>query len=431
MLDGLNIALLHYSCPPVVGGVEEILHRQASLFHRYFYVVKVLAGTGEQYTSDYQVELNPLLGSRHPSVLAAQRLLNEEKDSREVAELVSCLCDYLRKSLAGFDILIAHNVVSMAYNLPLTLAIRRLADEGALTIISWNHDSPYFYSAYPNRLDEEPWAVLKRPHPNIHYVAISETRHQQFRHLYGSGAAIQVIPDGIDPSEFFRLDPLTSRLIHEQRLFESDFVMVHPGRLHPRKNMEMSIRVTRAMHDKGIQAKLIITGAYDPHDAGTHDYHLRVTDLRRQLGLVNDVLILAGYRFKNGLKMTPDRIRMLDLYHIADVLFLPSRQEGFGIPLLEAGLIGLPVVCSSIPAFREIGGQEVCFIELDDSPKRIAGKIIDYVSGLQQGRLFRRVISDFTWDHIFVHKFLPLLEEVTRDHCSKQRSHRVLAENSP
>ena len=87
-------------------------------------------------------------------------------------------------------------------------------------------------------------------------------------------------------------------------------------------------------------------------------------------------------------------------------------------------MIGLPVVCSSIPVFREIGGQEVCFIALNDSPEQIAGRIIEYVGGLQHGRLFRRVISEFTWDHIFVHKVLPLLEEITRHRCDKPLSHK-------
>jgi glycosyltransferase involved in cell wall biosynthesis len=308
----------------------------------------------------------------------------------------------------------------MAYNLPLALAIRRLADEKALAIISWNHDSPYFYSDHLETLDQDPWAVLKRPHPGIHYVAISETRQQQFRRLYGSGASIQVIPDAVDPCEFLRLDPLTRRLVEEERLFESDFVMVHPGRLHPRKNMEMSIWVTRALQDIGTRAKLIITGASDTHESGSHDYYVTVTELRRRLRLEEDVLILAGYRFRDGLRITPDQVRMLDLYHIADVLFLPSRQEGFGIPLLEAGIIGLPIICSSIPVFQEIGGQEVCFIDLDDSPKRIARRLLDYVGGLPRSRLFRRVIKDFTWDHIFVKKVVPLLEEVTRHRCSER-----------
>jgi len=64
-----NIALLHYSCPPVVGGVEEIVRQQASLFHRHYLTVKILAGSGGQFAHEYRVEINPLLGSRNPKIL--------------------------------------------------------------------------------------------------------------------------------------------------------------------------------------------------------------------------------------------------------------------------------------------------------------------------------------------------------------------------
>ena len=46
----MNIAILHYTCPPIVGGVEEIVRQQASLFHRYHHIVKILAGEGNHFT---------------------------------------------------------------------------------------------------------------------------------------------------------------------------------------------------------------------------------------------------------------------------------------------------------------------------------------------------------------------------------------------
>lgn len=61
-----RIALLHYSCPPVVGGVEEIIRQQAALFHRYDHKVKVLAGDGGHFRDDFEIDINPLLSSRNP-----------------------------------------------------------------------------------------------------------------------------------------------------------------------------------------------------------------------------------------------------------------------------------------------------------------------------------------------------------------------------
>ncbi|MGH3930285.1 MAG: glycosyltransferase family 4 protein, partial [Pseudonocardiaceae bacterium] len=40
----------------------------------------------------------------------------------------------------------------------------------------------------------------------------------------------------------------------------------------------------------------------------------------------------------------------------ATALILPSREEGFGLPVLEAMATGVPVVCSDVPALREVSG---------------------------------------------------------------------------
>jgi glycosyltransferase involved in cell wall biosynthesis len=47
----------------------------------------------------------------------------------------------------------------------------------------------------------------------------------------------------------------------------------------------------------------------------------------------------------------------------AAVVAAPSRDEGFGLPLLEAQACGARVVCSDIPVFREIGGAAPVYAE--------------------------------------------------------------------
>ncbi len=52
-----------------------------------------------------------------------------------------------------------------------------------------------------------------------------------------------------------------------------------------------------------------------------------------------------------------DAGELVELYRGADVLLLPSRYEGFGLPVLEAMASGTPVVVSADAALREVAGD--------------------------------------------------------------------------
>ncbi len=50
----------------------------------------------------------------------------------------------------------------------------------------------------------------------------------------------------------------------------------------------------------------------------------------------------------------------------ARALVTASRDEGFGLPLVEAMVLGTPIVVSDIPIFREIGGDAALYAPADD-----------------------------------------------------------------
>jgi len=56
------------------------------------------------------------------------------------------------------------------------------------------------------------------------------------------------------------------------------------------------------------------------------------------------------------------------LLHGARALLFPSLSEGFGIPVAEALAMGVPVLASDIPAFREVGGEVPEFLDPLDGP---------------------------------------------------------------
>lgn len=80
---------------------------------------------------------------------------------------------------------------------------------------------------------------------------------------------------------------------------------------------------------------------------------------------------LLSQRIKNkGLAViTPDFLLDCDvsaLFHSATAFVLPSLEEGFGLPLLQAFAAGCPVICSDIPALREVGGNAVLYADPKD-----------------------------------------------------------------
>lgn len=63
-------------------------------------------------------------------------------------------------------------------------------------------------------------------------------------------------------------------------------------------------------------------------------------------------------------------------YARCETLIVPSQTEGFGLPVAEALLAGCRVVCSDIPAFREVGGEHCRFVTLGRDGEKAFGAAI-------------------------------------------------------
>ena len=140
-------------------------------------------------------------------------------------------------------------------------------------------------------------------------------------------------------------------------------------------------------------------------------YYRRLRYWIKELGLKENIAILAEYRFRDRKKLVPGRVFIRDLYLMADLLLMTSKDEGFGLPLLEAGMIKLPIACSDIPAFKELG-KGVCFFRLDEPPLFISGRIIEYLGRTDTCRMFRNVMGKYVWDVICRNEVIPFLREV-------------------
>ena len=110
----------------------------------------------------------------------------------------------------------------------------------------------------------------------------------------------------------------------------------------------------------------------------------------------------------------PDGLGEGDLpgfYRLADALLLPSREEAFGIPLLEAGLSGLPIFCSELEPLKALAGENATFFDPDGNPEEIAGRIAGRLQIDPLYRMRTRVRREYTWEALYKKQIAPLLEE--------------------
>ncbi len=196
-----------------------------------------------------------------------------------------------------------------------------------------------------------PWSVRRAQQ----VIAVSERTKRDLIELYHvPEERITVTPHGIDPA----FGP-GEEGAHDYLLFV--------GAIQERKNPLAALEAAQA-----VGLPLVVAGP-EREPALARELERRGADLR-------------GYVEKDELAA---------LYRGAAALVLPSRYEGFGLPVLEAMACGTPVVANPDPALKEVAGDAALYAEPGELPEAIR-RAID-----ERGRLvaagFARA-AGFSWD---------------------------------
>lgn len=320
----MRIAILHYSKPPTIGGVERVVGEQAAALRALGHEVEILTR-------------------------------NEWHDAK-------------------WDAVIVHNVFTMPFDLEWTRELLQLArTRRDIRWINWVHDVR--------------WAEKV---PQVVHVAVSEHRRSEYAKF--TKEAIHVIPNGCDAASVLGL---TER-VRSLKLEEAGLVLLQPTRFVRRKNIELGLRVLAELPEAGY----IVTAAPDPHQKDGTKYFRELKLLAKDLGVINRVLFL-------GEKASLSDNDVRSLYQMADALFFPSSQEGYGLPLIEAALHGVPVFCSRIPAHREVA-VGATFFKLTAAPKGIARKL-KACAAVKARQEQRRIMCRLSWERITRELLEPLL----------------------
>ncbi len=410
-----RVALIHYTTPPVIGGVESVLASQAHLLSVRGFDVHVLTGRGGPLGGRVRVHRLPLLDSRHRRVLAVTHELEQERVTPAFNSLTAQLHKALARALSGVDVCLAHNVLTMHKNLALTAALHQLAAQRLpVRLVAWCHDLAWTNSQYRPHLHQgKPWSLLGTAISGATYVAVSRERQRQMSAaLRLPESQIEVVPNGIDPAAFLHLTPVGRWLAETLRLWDQQIVLLMPVRITRRKQIEYALRVVAEMVRRELAVRLLVTGPLGAHNPRNRDYLEELRAVRRDLAVDEHVVFCAELPGPDGRGIAlSDRV-MTDLYLLADGLLLPSREEGFGLPLLEAGLARLPAFTSEIGPLREIGGDAIRTFDLDDPPAACAQQIIHGLMDDRGYRLRRRILAAYAWDVIMRDRIVPLLTQL-------------------
>ncbi len=139
------------------------------------------------------------------------------------------------------------------------------------------------------------------------------------------------IPEGLEPA--YHRPP------------ESEPRVLHIGSME-NKNLERHVRVAK---EAGVT--LVLVGALSPQQldlvaaiGGTVDYRGEVSDSE-----------------------------LASVYHSVDALLFASLSEGFGMPIIEAQAVGVPVVTSNLEPMIDVSGEAACLVDPVDQSSILAG----------------------------------------------------------
>jgi len=161
-------------------------------------------------------------------------------------------------------------------------------------------------------------------------TAVSGWLEAETRRIFRTDRDIRVIHNFID------VDTFKPRALGERRArFASpgEAVLLHISNFRPVKNLRALVEVFRRVNERHPSRLLLV---------GDGPERLSVLEMVRALGLQDRVQFLGNQEYVE------------DLLPIADVFLLPSLHESFGLTVLEAMAVGVPVVATNVGGTAEV-----------------------------------------------------------------------------
>lgn len=156
---------------------------------------------------------------------------------------------------------------------------------------------------------------------------------------------ILVVPHGAVPLPKVNQRTIEETLEHYQ-IPKNEPLFFFLGRLETKKNLLALLDAWALVQKMYSTGRLFLGGMYG-HGFSDLFHRMEKDDLR-------GTIVAPGYISDEEASA---------LFHSATALVFPSREEGFGLPVLQAFDAGCNVICSDIPPLREVGDGGALFAE--------------------------------------------------------------------
>ena len=216
-------------------------------------------------------------------------------------------------------------------------------------------------------------------------IAVSQFTADQVHELLGvERSRIRVVHHGVHQ---FSLDLPQVR----------EPIILFTGALQMRKNI---LRLVEAFERTGPEWRLVLAG--DTNGYGAAEIHGRIDRSPRR----RDITV-TGYLQERKLQQ---------LYSRASIFAFPSLDEGFGMPILEAMLHGVPVLTSNRSGTAEVAGSAALLADPEDT-----GEIADGLNRLANDAEFRKNLIDRGIQHARAFPWSRAVRETREVYCELVR----------
>ncbi len=218
-----------------------------------------------------------------------------------------------------------------------------------------------------------------------HVIAVSHATRAEIMWMYEvPDWKCSVVYNGVSRHRFDR--PIESDKVRKRyQIGPMDPVVLFCGRLAHQKGPDILLEAFPAALNRYGHSKLLF--------AGDGELRGELERRGRHLGVAHALRFL-GYR--NG-------DELVDLFKMCDVVCVPSRNEPFGIVVLEAWSAGKPVVVTHNGGPGEYVDHEVNGLKVFDNPNSVAWGLNRIFDDFERARKMgeaghEAVVNGFTWD---------------------------------